>query len=343
MERMYQDYRDVAEFYIVYISEAHAEDDRFPVPYASELGIKEHKTFGERCRVADRLTKDKKLTIPCLIDGMDNATADAYQGWPDRIYLVRKDGRLGVAAGRGPWGFKPALRKADKWLASYKATGAEPEIVEEDDTPDFAQLQMDFMRALRAGDNAKALTIGDKLYALEPESINTLYNIACAHALLGHKKEAMTWLSRSVDAGYRDLEHLQADSDLDSLRELAAYKQLVGRMGQRVDADEGASGDFSSVLGEWEMKTQMGERAMEATMVLSMDGDRCRGVWKSQGREMKMTKLKLVGDKFSFVRSIGPDMQLKYHGTVDGDEIKGTYAGPMGELNSNGHRVATGK
>ncbi len=340
MERMYQEYRDVAEFYIVYISEAHAEDDSFPVPYASELGIKEHKTFGERCAVADRLTKDKKLTIPCLIDGMDNATADAYQGWPDRIYLVRKDGRLGVAAARGPWGFKPAIRKADTWLASYKATGNEPEVVEEEDTPDFAQLQMDFMRALQGAEYAKALKVGDKLYALDPESVNTLYNIACAHALLGHKKDAMTWLSRSVDAGYRDLKHLEADSDLDSLRDLAAYKELVGRIGQRSSADDGAAGDFSSVLGEWAMKTQLGERAMGATMVLTMDGDRCRGVWKSQGREMKMTKLKLVGDSFSFVRSMGPDMELKYRGVVDGDQIKGTYDGPMGKLDSNGHRVA---
>jgi len=342
MERMYQEYRDVAEFYIVYISEAHAQDDRFPVPYASELGIKEHKTFGERCQVADRLTKDKKLTIPCLIDGMDNATANAYQGWPDRVYLVRKDGRLGVAAGRGPWGFKPALRKADKWLASYKTTGTEPEIVEED-TPDIAQLQMQFMQTLMGGDYAKAIQVGNKLYALEPDSTNTLYNMACAHALLGHQKEAMTWLSRSVDSGYRDLKHMQADSDLDSLRALAAYKALVGRMGDRADAGEGATGDFSVVLGDWEMKTQLGDRAMEATMVLKMEGDRCHGVWKSQGREMEMTKLKLVGDTFSFVRSIGPDMQLKYRGTVDGDEIKGTYTGPMGELNSNGRRVATGK
>ncbi len=126
MERLYQDYKDVAEFYIVYISEAHASDGRRPVPYAEELGIKEHTSYGERCTVAGRLVKDKKLTIPCLIDAMDNTAADAYQGWPDRIYLVGVDGRLGVAADRGPWGFKPGLDAAKKWLAAYKKTDEDP-------------------------------------------------------------------------------------------------------------------------------------------------------------------------------------------------------------------------
>ena len=342
MEQMYQDYRDIAEFYIVYISEAHAEDDKYPVGYARELGIKEHKTFGQRCKVADRLRADKKLTIPCLIDGMDNAVADAYQAWPDRIYLVRKDGRLGVAAGRGPWGFKPALRKAGTWLASYKDIGKEPDIAIEEDTPDFAELQMQFMQALMGKEYTKALTVGEKLYGLDPESVNTLYNMACVHALLGHQKEAMTWLSRSIEAGYSDLDHLKADSDLDSLRELAAYKELVRRMQQKTAAGGGAAKDFSAILGEWEMKTELNDRAIDATMVLKMQGDRCSGVWKSQGREMKMTKLKLDGDTLTFVRAIGPDMELKFRGTIAGDEIKGTYSGPMGELSSNGHRRSAG-
>ncbi len=59
MEKLYNDNKDVAEFYMVYISEAHAVDDRHPVSYAKELGIMEHKTYGERCTTADRLFKDK--------------------------------------------------------------------------------------------------------------------------------------------------------------------------------------------------------------------------------------------------------------------------------------------
>ena len=120
---MYQDYRDVAEFYIVYIHEAHAADSSWPVPYAKEKGIKEHKNLAERCALAKTLIKEKKLTIPCLVDSMDNAAATAYAGWPDRIFLVRKNGRIGVAAGRGPWGFPSGLTKTRAWLAEYKKAG----------------------------------------------------------------------------------------------------------------------------------------------------------------------------------------------------------------------------
>ncbi len=125
---MYEDYKDIAEFRIVYINEAHASDSNWPVDYAKEMGITNHKNLGERCDVANRMLDDKKLKIPCVIDKMDNKVNEAYHGWPTRIYLVRKDGKLAVAGGRGPWGLKPGIEASNKWLAEYKKTGNEPEL-----------------------------------------------------------------------------------------------------------------------------------------------------------------------------------------------------------------------
>jgi len=76
--------------YVVYVREAHAADSSWPVGYATELNINEPKEYGERCTVAERLIKEGKLTIPCLIDGMDNAVNDQYKGHPTRIFLIRK-------------------------------------------------------------------------------------------------------------------------------------------------------------------------------------------------------------------------------------------------------------
>jgi len=42
-----------------------------------------------------------------VVDGVDNAVASAYGGWPDRLYLVRSDGRIAFRGGEGPFGFKP--------------------------------------------------------------------------------------------------------------------------------------------------------------------------------------------------------------------------------------------
>jgi hypothetical protein len=45
--------------------------------------------------------------MPMVVDGVDNAVASAYGGWPDRLYLVGRDGRIAFQGGEGPFGFKP--------------------------------------------------------------------------------------------------------------------------------------------------------------------------------------------------------------------------------------------
>lgn len=126
MEKMYQDYKDIAEFRLVYIKEAHAADSERSVGYAVEKGINQHKNYDERCTTAEMLMNDKSLTIPTLIDSMDNAVNEAYSAQPDRIFVVGTDGRLAIAGSRGPRGFKPALEDTKKWLAEFKKTGKEP-------------------------------------------------------------------------------------------------------------------------------------------------------------------------------------------------------------------------
>ena len=51
-----------------------------------------------------------------------------YSAHPDRVFLVRTDGRLAVAAGRGPRGFGPGLNDVADWLADLKESGEEPEL-----------------------------------------------------------------------------------------------------------------------------------------------------------------------------------------------------------------------
>lgn len=126
MEQMYQDYKDIAAFRIVYIREAHAADSDRPVNYAKEKDITQHRNYGERCTVAQLLVEEKKLNIPAIIENMGNEVDKAYHAAPTRAFLVRKDGKLGVAGGRGPRGFKPAFDEIGEWLKKYKETGREP-------------------------------------------------------------------------------------------------------------------------------------------------------------------------------------------------------------------------
>ena len=45
--------------------------------------------------------------MPLLVDTIDNRVERAYSGFPDRLYLIGRDGRIAFQGGPGPFGFKP--------------------------------------------------------------------------------------------------------------------------------------------------------------------------------------------------------------------------------------------
>ncbi len=69
--------------------------------------IKDPTNKFERFQVANTCVNDLKISIPCLLDDMENSTAAAYKGYPDRLYIVGKDGRIAYHGRPGPMGFKP--------------------------------------------------------------------------------------------------------------------------------------------------------------------------------------------------------------------------------------------
>ncbi len=98
---MYSTYGKEVEFYIVYIREAHP-NKQYPQP----------KTLKERVGIAETMCSKLDISIPTLIDKIDNKVGGAYSGWPDRLYLVDAKGIVAYKGGRGPFGFKPAELEA---------------------------------------------------------------------------------------------------------------------------------------------------------------------------------------------------------------------------------------
>lgn len=56
------------------------------------------------------------------------------------------------------------------------------------------------------------------------------YNIACVHALRGRKSEALAALQVAVDRGFRNVDFMHHDTDLDSLRGEPAFAQLLASL-----------------------------------------------------------------------------------------------------------------
>jgi hypothetical protein len=115
---MYQTYRDRAGFLFVYVREAHPSDE-WQMPGNEKEGVvfAQPKTSEARHDVARQCCSKLSMTMPCVVDTIDNHVDELYAAWPERIYIVGKDGHIACAGGQGPFGFKP--EEAEAWLKKY--------------------------------------------------------------------------------------------------------------------------------------------------------------------------------------------------------------------------------
>jgi Iodothyronine deiodinase len=108
LNRIYRQYRDRAAFYVVYISEAHPVDRwQLNSNVKDDVLVKNTTTDEERMDVAGVCVRKLGIEMPALVDELDNRVEVAYTGWPDRLYVIDKDGHVAHKSAAGPFGFKP--------------------------------------------------------------------------------------------------------------------------------------------------------------------------------------------------------------------------------------------
>jgi len=57
-----------------------------------------------------------------------------------------------------------------------------------------------------------------------------LYNVACCESLLGNIDSALAYLSRAINCGFRDVDHIMTDPDLVNLRDLDGFQVLLSEI-----------------------------------------------------------------------------------------------------------------
>ena len=108
MEELYDTYGKDVKFLMVYIREAHPTDGRQSRANEREgILFAQPTTFEERLGIAKEMCTKLDISIPGVIDGLDNKINNAYSAAPDRLYLVTKDGTIAYKGDRGPRGFDP--------------------------------------------------------------------------------------------------------------------------------------------------------------------------------------------------------------------------------------------
>jgi type I thyroxine 5'-deiodinase len=105
---MYQRYNKVAAFLVVYIGEAHPSDAwQLPSNLKDSVVYSSPANFTERSSLAEICVVRLGIKLPAVVDTFDDATEKAYTGWPDRMYVIDRDGRIAYKSRPGPFGFKP--------------------------------------------------------------------------------------------------------------------------------------------------------------------------------------------------------------------------------------------
>ena len=68
--------------------------------------VKDPKTLAERKEVAEEFARQFKLTLPILVDTIDNRAEAVFAAWPDRVYVLDAAGKVAYKGGPGPAGFR---------------------------------------------------------------------------------------------------------------------------------------------------------------------------------------------------------------------------------------------
>lgn len=65
-------------------------------------------SLDERTSVAGACQRSLKIDLPILVDELNDGAGLAYAAWPDRLYVIDREGKVAYKSRPGPFGFQAA-------------------------------------------------------------------------------------------------------------------------------------------------------------------------------------------------------------------------------------------
>lgn len=90
MQDFYNHNKERLNIFIVYISEAHAQDI-WPLGMSAGTINSSHKKIEDRINCAIKLKNTFDLTIPIYCDNINNKLRDEYSCWPFRYFVIQNN------------------------------------------------------------------------------------------------------------------------------------------------------------------------------------------------------------------------------------------------------------
>ena len=116
LNEIYQAHQGGIAFFLIYIREAHAANGwQTPQNLYEEIIYDEPTPADERAAVGQACQINLGLTIPMLLDSIDNDVEQKYITSPIRLFVIDKGGIITFNGAPGPRGFDP-----DAWEEAIK-------------------------------------------------------------------------------------------------------------------------------------------------------------------------------------------------------------------------------
>jgi type I thyroxine 5'-deiodinase len=108
VEALHRRVRASVDVTFVYVVEAHPVDEwQLPANVEDGVLLRQQTSLDARRATAREAAARLSLTMPVLVDGMDNAAAAAFAAWPERLVVVDANGLIAHPGRPGPSGFDP--------------------------------------------------------------------------------------------------------------------------------------------------------------------------------------------------------------------------------------------
>lgn len=69
------------------------------------VAVRQPRDRAERATVARSCCSSLAITMPMVVDDINDRVGHAYSGMPDRLYVLDRHGKVAYKGGRGPFGF----------------------------------------------------------------------------------------------------------------------------------------------------------------------------------------------------------------------------------------------
>ncbi len=93
------------------------------------------------------------------------------------------------------------------------------------------------------GDKQKAIELMDKSLARKGADEGDLYEAACLYARMNEKQKAIGYLEQALQNGYRHMTHIEHDHDLDNIRQMPEFKELIRKYDYRGNYQQAKTDD----------------------------------------------------------------------------------------------------